>query len=119
LQLLKDTSAFYNINQGLLAFRREVLMRKTILLFASAAVLFAIQAAAGPVAPTAATAAPASAPMVANDPTKIVCRNLAAKTGSHIGASRECRTQKEWDDIRHQDEREIEKMQTRDNLAPH
>ena len=44
---------------------------------------------------------------------KMVCRNLAAQTGSRLGGRRECRTQKEWDDIQHQQQDETSKMQTR------
>ena len=48
-----------------------------------------------------------------SDSDKIVCRTLAAKTGSRLGARRDCRTQKEWDDIQHRQQDEVSKMQAR------
>lgn len=53
-----------------------------------------------------------------SDLDKIECRTLPAKTGSRLGGGRECRTAREWEDIRQQNEREIEKMQARDNMGP-
>jgi hypothetical protein len=67
-------------------------------------------------APAAAAAAPAAEP--AADPNKLVCRNMEAATGTRLGARRECKTQKEWDDARLQTEREIGKMQSTGNLGP-
>jgi hypothetical protein len=58
------------------------------------------------------------APNPAADEDKIVCRNLGAPTGTRLGGRRECRTQREWDDVRHQDANEISKMQARDALGP-
>jgi len=48
---------------------------------------------------------------------KMVCRNMAPATGSRIGARRECRTQREWDDIREQSQKETNKMEGT-TLAP-
>jgi len=56
---------------------------------------------------------PAQAAAAPNTGDKMVCRNLAAQTGSRLGGRRECRTQKEWDDIQHQQQDETSKMQTR------
>lgn len=49
---------------------------------------------------------------------KIVCRSMGAPLGSRLGGRRECRTQREWDDIRRQNEKEVNKMQARDSLGP-
>ena len=61
--------------------------------------------------PAPAPAQPAA--VTSNDGDRMVCRTLAAKTGSRLGARRECRTQKEWDDILHQQQDETAKMQSR------
>ncbi|HWA92570.1 MAG TPA: hypothetical protein VG889_21240 [Rhizomicrobium sp.] len=53
-----------------------------------------------------------------SDLDKIVCRSMGAPTGSRLGARRECKTQREWDDIRRQNEKEVSKMQARDSLSP-
>jgi hypothetical protein len=42
---------------------------------------------------------------------KMVCRQMAPATGTRIGARRECRTQREWDDIRQQSQKETSKME--------
>jgi hypothetical protein len=89
------------------------------LLFVSAAVLSISSAVADPPAassaPSVATTQP---PPTVNDPDKLVCRTKAGKTGSRLGATRECRTQAEWDNIMAQNQREIEKMQANGNLSP-
>jgi hypothetical protein len=74
------------------------------------------QAAAPQTSTPAAVQAPAAAS--SSDRDKIECRTLPPKTGSRLGGRRECRSAREWEDIRQQNEREIEKMQTRDNLSP-
>jgi hypothetical protein len=97
---------------------RSVDMRFALLL-ASVAVLSISSAVADPpAATTAPSAVPAQAPTAANDPNKVVCRSKSAPIGSRLGATRECRTQREWDDISAQDRREVEKMQAGGNLAP-
>jgi hypothetical protein len=93
-------------------YRRSIDMRLAVL-FASVAMFSTSSAPADPPAasstpPSAAAAQPASN---ANDPNKVVCRSQAAKIGSRLGATRECRTQREWDEISTQDRREVEKMQ--------
>ena len=70
-----------------------------------------------PSAQTIVTAQPAAA--VPDDMNKMECRMMAAKTGSRLGGQRECRTRREWEDIRHQNEHEIEKMQARDAMVRH
>jgi hypothetical protein len=57
--------------------------------------------------------APAQTAAATNDGDKMVCRTLSAKTGSRLGGRRECRTQREWDDILHQQQDETSKMQAR------
>jgi hypothetical protein len=64
-------------------------------------------------------AAPAPAPAAASSELdKTVCRVMMPATGTRLGARRECRTQREWDDIRRQNQKEVSKMETRDNLSP-
>jgi hypothetical protein len=96
-------------------------MRSLVLVFGTAMVISTAAAIAGDETPSTTQAAPAAQPAVATIPDgdKMECRNLSAKTGSRLGARRECRTKREWDDIRHQNERELEKMQTRDPMVPH
>ncbi len=90
------------------------------LVVASVTVLSICAAAADPQTtsstPSAVTAQPA--PAANSDPNKMVCKNTPAKIGSRIGGGRECRTQREWDDITAQNQREIEKMQASGNLSP-
>ena len=63
-------------------------------------------------------AAPAPAPAAvstdaskASELDKMVCRQMEPATGTRIGARRECRTQREWDDIRQQSQKETNKME--------
>ena len=94
-------------------------MRGLVLVLA-AAIISTAAASAGdepPSAPTTVTAQPAAA--VPDDMDKMECRMLGAKTGSRLGGHRECRTRREWEDIRHQNEHEIEKMQARDAMVRH
>lgn len=89
------------------------------LLIASVTTLAISAALADPAAtsaPPAVVTQPASA--TTSDADKMVCRSKAAKIGSRLGATRECRTQREWDAISTQDRREIEKMQAGGNLSP-
>ena len=61
----------------------------------------------------AAPAAPAPATPAANpaDLDPMVCRTMPPPTGSRLGTRRECRTQREWDDIRLQSQKETTHMQ--------
>jgi hypothetical protein len=85
-----------------------------------ALILSAVPASASdatPAAQPAPTAQPAAATISEGD--KLECRLMGAKTGSRLGGRRECRTKREWADIQHQDERELERMQTRDPMVRH
>lgn len=99
-------------------------MRKLALLLVSTAGLIVMGSSAmaeDPAQPApAATAAPAAAPAAApsEDGNKLVCRNMAAATGTRLGARRECKTQREWDDARLQTQKEIGQMQSQGNLGP-
>ena len=101
-------------------------MRKLALLLVSTAGLVIMGSSAmaeDPAQPApAATAAPAATPAPAaaasSDLDKVVCRNMEAATGTRLGARRECKTQREWDDTRLQTQREIGKMQSSGNLGP-
>jgi hypothetical protein len=99
-------------------------VRKLALLLVSTAGLIVMGSSAmaeDPAQPApAATAAPAAAPAAApsEDGNKLVCRNMAAATGTRLGARRECKTQREWDDARLQTQKEIGQMQSQGNLGP-
>ncbi len=93
---------------------RDFVLVLAVMLFSTAA------ASAGDESPSAQTtvnARPAAA--VPEDMDKMECRMMGAKTGSRLGGHRECRTRREWEDIRHQDEHEVEKMQARDAMVRH
>jgi hypothetical protein len=94
-------------------------MRNLVVPLACAAGLFAGSAAFADPAAAPAAQPQAAAASTSEDLDKIVCRTLPPKTGSRIGPQRECRTQREWDNIREQDQKEISKMQLRDRLNPH
>ena len=85
-------------------------MRKFGLLMISVAGMVVAGSAAladsAPPPPAATTAAANPA-----DLDKMVCRQMAPATGTRIGARRECRTQREWDDIRQQSQKETNKME--------
>lgn len=85
-------------------------MRATLILSIAVSGLLLASAAARADAPPPAPAQQAAA---TSDGDKMVCRSFAAKTGSRLGARRECRTQREWDDIQHQQQDETSKMQAR------
>jgi len=101
-------------------------VRKLALLLVSTAGLIAMGSSAmaeDPAQPApAATAAPAAAPAPTAAPTedadKVVCRNMAPATGTRLGARRECKTQRQWDDARLQTQKEIGQMQSSGNLGP-
>lgn len=46
-----------------------------------------------------------------NDPNRIVCHSTPAPTGTRIGAGRECHTQKQWDEMRQQDQQTLNSVQ--------
>ncbi len=95
-------------------------MRVFVLMLASATLISTAAASAGDESAspqTAVTAQPAAA--APDDMNKMECRMMGAKTGSRLGGHRECRTKREWEDIRHQDEHEVEKMQARDAMVRH
>ncbi|MDB5740970.1 MAG: hypothetical protein JWP16_2010 [Alphaproteobacteria bacterium] len=57
------------------------------------------------------TTVTADAP-VAPKPIKIICVKSAAETGSHMGATKECHSEAEWDMIHHQSERTMDRFHT-------
>ena len=86
-------------------------MRKFGLLMVSVAGMVFVGSAAmadAAAPPTAPAATEAAKP---GDLDKMVCRTMAPATGTRIGARRECRTQREWDDIRQQSAKETDQMQ--------
>ena len=92
-------------------------MRKFGLLMVSVAgMAFAGSAAMADAAPPPPAPAASDAAKTA-DLDKMVCRTMAPATGTRIGARRECRTQREWDDIRQQSQKETNKMEGT-TLAP-
>jgi hypothetical protein len=86
-------------------------MRSSVLLplVTSGVLLFSASLRADEPAPPT----PAQPAATVSDGDKMVCRTLPSKTGSRLGARRECRTQREWDDIQHQQQDETAKMQAR------
>jgi hypothetical protein len=84
-------------------------MRVLKMVLVSAAVLLVPAVASADPAQTqtvpAATAQPAPAPKetvtvtakAASDPDEVMCKSSPAPTGSRLGGSRECHTQREWD----------------------
>ena len=90
-------------------------MRKfTLLLVSTVGLTVAASAAMADAAPAATAPAPAAQPVPASNPAdldKMVCRNMAPATGTRLGARRECRTQREWDDIRIQSQKETSHME--------
>ena len=86
-------------------------MRKFGLLMVSVAGMVFAGSAAMADAAAPAPAPAATDPAKAADLDKMVCRQMAPATGTRIGARRECRTQREWDDIRQQSQKETNKME--------
>jgi len=81
-----------------------------LLMVSVAGMVFAGSAAMADAAPP--PPAPAATDAVkTSDLDKMVCRTMAPATGTRIGARRECRTQREWDDIREQSAKDTDKMQ--------
>lgn len=60
-----------------------------------------------------ATAPEGSATAVAadNDIDRVVCRTMAAATGTRLGARRECHSQREWDRMQQEQQNEITRLQ--------
>ncbi len=88
-------------------------MRKFALMLVSTAGLMVLgnvaalaDGASGTTDPAQAAAAPAG------DPDKIVCRSMDPPTGSRLGSRRECKTQREWDDIQRQARQQTEHQQS-------
>ena len=92
-------------------------MRKFALMLVSTVGLTVCASAAMADAAASAPVPPAPAANQA-DLDKQVCRNMAPATGTRLGARRVCRTQREWDDIRLQSEKDTDKMQKPGMLAP-
>ncbi|HTT96551.1 MAG TPA: hypothetical protein VMF58_00765 [Rhizomicrobium sp.] len=88
-------------------------MRKfALLLVSTVGLTVAATAAMADAAPAAPAPVATPAPAANNaDLDKMVCRNMAPATGTRIGARRECRTQREWDDIRIQSQKETSHME--------
>jgi len=83
-----------------------------LLLVSTVGLTVAATAAMADAAPAAPAPVATPAPAANNaDLDKMVCRNMAPATGTRIGARRECRTQREWDDIRIQSQKETSHME--------
>jgi len=46
-----------------------------------------------------------------NDPNRIICHSQAAPTGTRLGGSRECHTQKQWEDMRQEQQKMLNDVQ--------
>jgi hypothetical protein len=65
-------------------------------------------------APAPAATAVAPAPVAsAEDADRVICRMSPAPTGSRLGSSRECHTQKQWDMMHQQAQENVNNMQVR------
>lgn len=75
---------------------------------ATVAVVPAIQASAQD-----STAAPAATPAATSsvNPDEMVCKMGAAPTGTRLGRSRECHTQREWDRMRQEEQNRLTQQQ--------
>lgn len=58
---------------------------------------------------------PAAAPY---DENQMVCRTMEHPTGTRLGARRECRTQKEWNDAMREHQDMTNKLETRGKVGP-
>jgi hypothetical protein len=67
-----------------------------------------VASAASAFAQSAPTPSPAAA---TEDPDRVVCHMGPAPTGSRLGSSRECHTQKQWDQMRLQQQQNVNNMQ--------
>jgi len=56
-------------------------------------------------------ASPDAAQVMPSDPDKLVCKSMAPPTGTRLGSRRECKTQREWDDIQRQARQQTEHQQ--------
>jgi hypothetical protein len=85
---------------------------------AAAAVIPALQTAADePAATPAATAAPAAT--ASADADQIVCKTGPAATGTRLGRTRECHTQREWDRMRQDEQSSLVRTQTQITTTTH
>ena len=48
-----------------------------------------------------------------DDQDKVVCRTLEPPTGTRLGARRECRTQKEWNDLMQEHQKSVTDFQSK------
>jgi len=62
-------------------------------------------------ATTAAPATTTTTTTASADPNEVVCKAMAAPTGTRLGSRRICHTNAQWDDIRRQDEQNTAQMQ--------
>jgi hypothetical protein len=46
-----------------------------------------------------------------NDPNRIICHTRPAPTGTRLGSSSECHTQKQWEDMRQQNQEQLSNVQ--------
>lgn len=88
-------------------------MRKFALMLVSTAGLMVLGNVAALADGAQATTDPTqAAAATTGDPDKIVCRSMDPPTGSRLGSRRECKTQKEWDDIQRQARQQTEHQQS-------
>jgi hypothetical protein len=55
--------------------------------------------------------APSPAASSDNDPNRIICHTRPAPTGTRLGSTSECHTQKQWEDMRQQNQNELSNVQ--------
>lgn len=87
-------------------------MRKFALLLVSTAGLMVLGNAVALADGSQTTTDPAQTSSAQSDPDKVVCRSMDPPTGSRLGSRRECKTQREWDDIQRQARQQTEHQQS-------
>ncbi len=75
------------------------------------AVSLTLSTSAGVVLADPPTSPANSASVSQSDPDRMVCRVQPAKTGSRIGATRECHSQREWERMQQEQRNMITKLQ--------
>jgi hypothetical protein len=88
-------------------------VRSISLVFAVAALAYSAPALADPPGTTpAATSQSAAAPAETSaDLDAIVCKEGSPPTGSRMGATRTCRTQRQWDEMERQSQENLQRTQ--------
>jgi hypothetical protein len=83
-------------------------VRSVSLIFAAVALVYSAPAFADPSGQAGATSQPAAAPVESStDLDAVVCRQGDPPTGSRLGATRVCRTQRAWNEMEQQSQQNL------------